>query len=132
MADLLAGQVQMTINPIPQAMEYVRTGKLTALAVTTAKRLSSLPEIPTVTESLPSYVATGWYGLAVPKNTPADIIAKLNEAMNAALADQKVTAQLAKLGVEPMRVSPAEFAKFIVGEYDKWTPVIKSAGIKAE
>ncbi len=132
MPDLLSGQVQMTINPIPQAMEYVRSGTLRALAVTTAQRLGALPDIPTVREFVPGYEATGWYGLCVPRNTPAEIIGKLNEATNASLADPAVKARLASLGVEPMRMTPAELTKFIAGEFEKWSGVIKSAGIKAE
>ncbi len=132
MPDLLSGQVQMTINPIPQSMEYARTGKLRALAVTTAQRLPALPDVPTVSESVPGYVATGWYGLCVPRNTPAEIVGKLNAAMNAGLADAKVIERLATLGVAPLVMTPAQFAQFVTGESDKWTPVIKSAGITAE
>jgi tripartite-type tricarboxylate transporter receptor subunit TctC len=132
MPDLLAGQIQMTINPIPQAMEYVRTGRLRAIAATTAKRLESLPDIPTVGESVPGYEAIGWYGLSVPGNTPAEIVNKLNEATNAALADPKVKARLATLGVEPMPLTPAGFGKFIADDFEKWSNVIKSTGIKPE
>ena len=132
MPDLLSGQVQITINPVPQAMEYVRTGQLRGLAVTTAKRLHQLPDIPTVRETGPDYVATGWYGLSAPRNTPAEIVNKLNEAMNAALAEPSVKARLSSLGVEAMPMTSASFAKFINDESAKWTPVIKSAGIKAD
>jgi tripartite-type tricarboxylate transporter receptor subunit TctC len=132
MPDLLSGQVQMTINPIPQAMEYVRTETLRAIATTTAKRLDFLPDIPTVSESVPGYEAIGWYGLSAPKNTPAEIVKTLNQAMNAALADSKVKARLATLGVEPMPLTPVAFAKFIHDDYEKWTKVIKTTGIKAE
>lgn len=132
MPDLLSGQIQMTINPIPQAMEYVRTGKLRAIAATTAKRLDDLPDIPTVGETVPGYEATGWYGLSMPRNTPAEIVNKLNEANNAALADPKVKARLATLGVEPMPMTPAGFTKFIAGEFEKWSDAIKVTGIKAD
>jgi tripartite-type tricarboxylate transporter receptor subunit TctC len=132
MPDLLSGRIQMTINPIPQAMEYVRTGKVRAIAATTAKRLDFLPDIPTVDESVKGYVATGWYGLSVPRNTPADIVGKLNEATNAALADSKVKARLATLGVEPMPMKPADFAKFIKDESEKWANAIKITGIRVE
>jgi len=132
MPDLLAGEVQMTINPIPQAMEYVRTGRLRAIATTTAKRLEDLPDIPTVGESVSGYEALGWYGLSMPKNTPAEIVSKLNETTNAALADPKVKARLATLGIEPMPMTPAGFAKFIADDFDKWSNVIKSTGIKPE
>jgi len=132
MPDLLAGQVQMTINPIPQATEYVTTGKLRALAVTTAKRLPALPDIPALSEFVPGYEAVGWYGLCVPKGTPAEIVGKLNEATNAALADPKLKARLVGLGVEPVTMTPAEFGKFVAGDFEKWANVIKSAGIKAD
>jgi tripartite-type tricarboxylate transporter receptor subunit TctC len=132
MPDLLAGEVQMTINPIPQAMEYVRTGKLRALATTTAKRLEDLPDIPTVGESVPGYEALGWYGLSVPRNTPAEIVNKLNETINTALIDPKVKARLATLGVEPMPMTPVGFAKFIADDFEKWSNVIKSTGMKPE
>jgi len=132
MPDLLAGQVQMTINPIPQAMEYVRTGKLRALAVTTGKRLETLPDIPTVGESVAGYEAIGWYGLCVPSDTPTGIVDKLNEATNAVLADPDMKARLVGLGIEPMRMTSAEFGNFITGEFDKWAKVIKSAGIRAD
>jgi tripartite-type tricarboxylate transporter receptor subunit TctC len=132
MPDLLSGRIQMTINPIPQAMEYVRTGKVRAIAATTAKRLDFLPDIATVDESVPGYVATGWYGLSVPRNTPADVINKLNEAINAALADPKVKARLATLGVEPMPMTPVAFAKFIFDESEKWSNAIKTTGIRVE
>ena len=132
MPDLLAGQVQFAINPIPQALELVRTGKLTALAVTTTHRLAALPDLPTVAEAVPGYEALGWYALGAPKNTPAEIVDKLNAATNAALADPKSKARLADLGVEPMPMTPAKFANFIAGETDKWTKVIKSAGVVLE
>jgi tripartite-type tricarboxylate transporter receptor subunit TctC len=127
--DLLAGQVHVVVAPIPQALELIRSGKLRALGVTTVKRLESLPDVPTVAEAVPGYEALGWYGLGVPKNTPTEIVNKLNEATSNALADPKLKARLADLGVEPMPMSPGEFAKFIVSETDKWTKVIRSAGV---
>jgi tripartite-type tricarboxylate transporter receptor subunit TctC len=132
MPDLLSGRIQMTINPIPQAMEYVRTGKVRAIAATTAKRLDFLPDVATVNESVRGYVATGWYGLSVPRNTPADVVNKLNEATSAVLADPKVKARLATLGVEPMPMTPAGFAKFIKDESGKWSNAIKITGIRVE
>src|SRR5262245_11722731 len=132
MPDLLAGQVHMTINPIPQATEYLATGKLRGLAVTTAKRMPALPDTPAVNEFVPGYEATGWYGLCVPRNTPAEIVNTLNTAMNAALADPKAKARLVGLGVEPMINTPADFGKFITQEWEKWGKVIKFAGIKPE
>jgi tripartite-type tricarboxylate transporter receptor subunit TctC len=127
--DLLTGQVHVLVAPIPQALELVRSGQLRALAVTTTKRLEALPDIPTVGESVPGYEAIGWYGLGVPKNTPPDIVRRLNEATNKSLADPKLKARLADLGVEPMPLTPAEFGKFVTTESDKWTKVIKAAGV---
>jgi tripartite-type tricarboxylate transporter receptor subunit TctC len=132
MPDLLSGQVQFVVNPIPQALELIRSGQLRALAVTTTHRLAALPDLPTVAESVPGYEALGWYALGAPKNTPAEIVDKLNAATNAALADPKLQARLADLGVEPMPMTPAEFRKFIASETDKWTKVIKSAGVVLE
>jgi tripartite-type tricarboxylate transporter receptor subunit TctC len=132
MTDLMAGQVQVVINPIPQALELVRTGKLRALAVTTLKRLDALPETPTVAEFVPGYEALGWYGLGMPKTTPVEIIDKVNAAMNKALADPKAKARLADLGVEPMPMTAAEFTKFVGSEADKWTKVIRAAGVVAD
>jgi tripartite-type tricarboxylate transporter receptor subunit TctC len=130
--DLLSGQVHIVFNPIPQSMELIRTGKLRALAVTTARRLASLPDVPTVGESVPGYEAIGWFGLSAPKSTPADIVARLNQATNASLADPKLVARLAVLGVEPMPMTPAEFRKFVAEDFEKWAKVIKTAGIKAD
>jgi tripartite-type tricarboxylate transporter receptor subunit TctC len=127
--DLLAGQVHVVFNPIPQSLELIRTGKLRALAVTTAKRVEALPDIPAVGEFVPGYEAAGWYGLGVPRNTPAEVVSKLSEAMNAALADPTAKARLADLGVEPIPMTPSEFGKFIADETDKWAKVIISAGI---
>jgi tripartite-type tricarboxylate transporter receptor subunit TctC len=132
MPDLLAGEVQMTINPIPQAMEYVANGKLRALAVTTAKRLPALAGIPAMNEFVPGYEATGWYGLCVPRGTPAEIVTTLNEATSAVLADPKLAARLVALGVEPMIMPSAAFGKFVAADFEKWANVIKSAGIKAD
>jgi tripartite-type tricarboxylate transporter receptor subunit TctC len=132
MPDLLSGQVQFTINPIPQSMEQVTNGNLCALAATTAKRLPALPDLPTASEVVPGYVATGWYGLCLQRGTPAPIVDALNAAANAALADPKIKARLTTLGVEAMIMTPAEFGTFVAGESDKWGKVIRSAGIKAE
>ena len=129
MTDLMNGQVHVVVNPIPQALELIRSGSLRALAVTTTQRLAALPDIPTVAEAVPGYEAIGWYGLGMPKNTPAEIVAKINEAMNKALADPKAKARLADLGVEPMVMTTAEFTKFVQSESGKWTKVIKTAGV---
>jgi tripartite-type tricarboxylate transporter receptor subunit TctC len=132
MPDLLTGKVQVGIGPIAQMLDLIRDGKLRALAVTPAKRLSLLPDVPALGEFVPGYEAFGWYGLGAPKNTPADIVNKLNDAMNTALADPKSKARLVDLGVEPMPFTPAEFSKFISDESDKWAKVVNSAGIKGE
>ena len=129
MTDLIAGQVHVVINPIPQALELIRSGKLRALGVTTLKRLQALPDIPTVSEFVPGYEAIGWYGLGMPKNTPTEIVNKLNLATNNALADPKLKARLADLGVDPMPMTTAEFGNFIAAEADKWTKVIRAAGV---
>jgi tripartite-type tricarboxylate transporter receptor subunit TctC len=132
MPDLIANQVQIVFSPVPQAIELVRTGKLRALAVTPAKRLELLPDVPAIAEFVPGYEAVGWYGLGVPRATPADIVSKLSMAMNAALADPQAKARLIQLGVEAMPLPPAEFGKFIADETDKWAKVIRTAGIRPE
>ncbi len=130
--DLLSGQVQVVFAPITHLIEYIRTGKLRALAVTSAKRSAALPEIPTIGEFVPGYEASGWYGIGAPKDTPAEIIDRLNNDINAALADPKMKARLAALGAVPMAMTPAEFGKFIAGETEKWGKVIRAANIKPE
>jgi tripartite-type tricarboxylate transporter receptor subunit TctC len=132
MPDLLAGQVQVAFNPIAQALELIRNGKLRALAVTYATRAAALPDVPTVGEFLPGYDAFGWYGLGAPRNTPAEIVNKISEAMNAALADPKAKGRLFDLGVDPMPLTSAGFANHIAEETDKWAKVITSAGIRAD
>jgi tripartite-type tricarboxylate transporter receptor subunit TctC len=132
MTDLISGQVQMVINPIPQAMEFVKAGKVRALAVTTPTRLDALPELPTVSQFVPGYEAIGWYGIGAPNQTPRDIVDKLNATINAALAEAEPKARLAALGVEPMRKTPAEFAQFIADENDKWGKVIRAANVKLD
>jgi tripartite-type tricarboxylate transporter receptor subunit TctC len=132
MPDLLSGQVHVTFGPIPQSFELIRSGKLRVLAVTTAKRLQALPDVPTIGETVPGYEAIGWYGLSAPKNTPADVITRINEAMKVALADPKAKARLADIGIEPMPMTAAEFGRFIASETEKWTKVIRTAGIKPD
>ena len=132
LTDLMGGQVQVMFPTMPASIQYVRVGKLRALAVTSATRSEALPDIPSVGEFVPGYDATTWYGLAAPKNTPAEIVDKLNKEIKAALADPKLRARLADLGAEPLAMSPAEFATFIADETEKWGKVVKFAGIKAE
>jgi tripartite-type tricarboxylate transporter receptor subunit TctC len=130
--DLVAGQVQVVFGPIAQLLELIRNGRLRALAVTTARRVESLPDVPTAGEFVPGFEAFGWYGVGAPRDTPTDIINRLNGAVNAALADDSTKARLVALGVEPKPMTPAEFRQFIADETAKWANVIKLAGIKAD
>ena len=130
--DLLGGQVQVVFAPITHLIEYIRTGKLRALAVTSARRSAALPDIPTLAEFVPGYEASGWYGIGAPKNTPIEIIDRLNKEINAALADPKMKARLADLGGVTIAGSPADFGKLIADETEKWAKVIKAANIKPE
>jgi len=130
--DLLGGQVQVMFAPTPPSIEHIRSGKLRALAVTTATRLDVLPDIPTVGEFVPGYEASNWYGVGIPKNTPVEIVDKLNKEINAGLADPKIKARLADFGGTPLVVSPADFGKLIAEETEKWGEVVKFTGIKAD
>jgi tripartite-type tricarboxylate transporter receptor subunit TctC len=130
--DLIGGQVQVMIDTTPASMAYIRAGRLRPLAVTTATRADVLPDIPTVGDFVPGYEATSWFGVGVPKNTPAEIIEKLNKEINAALADPKIKARLVDLGGTVLPGSPVEFGKLIADETEKWAKVIKFAGIKPE
>jgi tripartite-type tricarboxylate transporter receptor subunit TctC len=130
--DLLGGQVQVMFATMSSSIEYVRGGKLRALAVTTATRSPVLPDIPTVAEFLPGYESSFWTGVGTPKNTPAEIVDKLNKEINAALADPKMKARLAELGATALPGSPADFGKLIAHEIEKGAKVVKFAGIKAE
>jgi tripartite-type tricarboxylate transporter receptor subunit TctC len=132
LTDLLAGQVQVSFPTMPASIEHIRTGKLRALAVTTAKRSDALPDIPTVGEFLPGYETSNWYGVGIPKNTPAEIIDKLNKEINTGLADPKMKARLADFGGTPLVGSPADFGKLIADETEKWGKVIRAANIKAD
>jgi tripartite-type tricarboxylate transporter receptor subunit TctC len=130
--DLLGGQVQAYFGPLPETIEYIRTNKVRALAVTSATRLDALPDVPTVGEFIAGYEASVWYGVGVPRNTPAEIIEKLNNEINASLTDAKLKAHLSDLGGVPMSMTAAEFSKHIADETEKWAKVIKFAGIKVE
>lgn len=130
--DLLSGQVQASFTPILQSLAFIKAGKLRALAVTDATRSKALPEIPTIGELLPGYVAVVWDGVGAPAKTPPDIIDKLNKAINGVLGDPAIKDRLNDLGSEPMVMTPAEFGKFIAAEKEKWGKVIKTAGIKAQ
>jgi tripartite-type tricarboxylate transporter receptor subunit TctC len=127
--DLIAGQVQVMFSNLP-AVEYVRAGKLHALAVTTPERSDEFPDVPTIGEFVPGYEASAWYGIGAPEGTPADIIDKLNKETNAALADAKIKARLTEFGGTILAGSPADFGKFIAAETEKWAKVVKFAGIK--
>jgi tripartite-type tricarboxylate transporter receptor subunit TctC len=115
---------------LPPAIEYIRAGKLRPLAVTTASRLEILPEVPPLRDAVPGYEALGWVGIGAPKGTSQQIIERLNTGINAALNDAKIKAQIADQGAVPLVGKPAEFADFIVAFNDKWSKVIKTAGIK--
>jgi tripartite-type tricarboxylate transporter receptor subunit TctC len=130
--DLLGGQVQVTFNPMPASLDFIRSGKLRALAVTTAGRQEVLPDVPAVSEFVPGYEAAAWFGIGAPKDTPAGIVGKLNREINAILADPGNKARLADLGGEVFASSPEAFAGYIAAETAKWAKVVKFAGIKPE
>jgi len=132
LTDLIGGQVHVMFYNMASSIEYIRTGKTRALAVTTATRSEALPDIPTVAEFVPSYEASGWLGIGAPGNTPSEIVDKLNKEINAALADPNIKARFANLGATVLAGSPADFGKHIADETEKWAKVIKFAGIKAE
>jgi tripartite-type tricarboxylate transporter receptor subunit TctC len=131
-ADLIAGQVQIMFAVMPDCIEHVRAGRLRDLAVTTAMPSDALPGVPTVAAVLPGYESRFWVGIGAPKNTPVDIVAKLNNEINRALADPTIKARLADLGASVLSGSPADFGKLIADETEKWAKVIKFAGIKVE
>ena len=129
--DLLSGQVQVMFDLLPASIGYIQAGKLRALAVTTATKSAALPDLPTIGQFVPGYEASTWNGVVVPRNTPTDVIAKLNGEINAALGDPDIKARLADLGATGFPTSPDEFGKFVAQEVEKWGKVIKFAGIKA-
>jgi tripartite-type tricarboxylate transporter receptor subunit TctC len=131
LTDLLGGQGQIIFPTTVASIEYIRAGRLRALAVTAATRSEALPQIPTVSEFVPGFEATGWYGVGAPKNTPPEIIDRLNKEINAGLADPKIKARLADLGGDVLALSPADFGKLIADETEKWREVIRAANIKA-
>jgi tripartite-type tricarboxylate transporter receptor subunit TctC len=130
--DLISGQLQVMFASAPTSIEFVKAGKLRPLAVTTATRSEALPDIPTVGQSVPGYDASDWYGVGVPRNTPAEIIEKLNREFNAVLAEPNIKAQLASLGLVLHGGSPADFGKLIADETDKWSKVVKFSGAKPD
>jgi len=132
LTDLLAGQVQLMFSPLSSSIEYVRAGKLRGLAVTSATRSDVLPDLPTVGEYVAGYQATGWFGVCVPRKTPAEIVDRLNREINAGLADSKIKARFADLGATVFVGSPSDFAKHIADETEKWGKVVRMANLRAD
>jgi tripartite-type tricarboxylate transporter receptor subunit TctC len=130
--DLIAGHLQVIFAPLSESIQQVKAGQLRPLAVTTTARLDVLPDVPTVADFVPGYEASGFAGIGVPKNTPAEIIDILNKELNAGLADSKIRTRIVELGGTVAGGSPAEFGKIIAEATEKWAKVIKFAGIKAE
>jgi tripartite-type tricarboxylate transporter receptor subunit TctC len=128
---LLGGQVEVSVASLPSAIEFIRTGKLRGLAVTTAMRSEALPDLPAIGEFVPGYDVSAWYGVGAPKGTPAGVIDKINKEINAGMADPKLQAQIADFGGIPFALSPADFGKFIADETEKWAKVIRALNIKA-
>jgi tripartite-type tricarboxylate transporter receptor subunit TctC len=129
---LLAGEVQVMFGPVGSSLEYIRTGKLRALAVTTAARSAALPDTPTMGDFVPGYESSNWFGIGAPKGTPAVIIEKLNRAINTMLADPTMKARLAEMGNEVLAGTPADFGKLIADETDRWAKVVKFSGAKPD
>jgi len=132
LTDLITGQVQVYFATTASSIEHIRAGRLRALAVTTATRSDFLPDVPTVSDFLPGFEASFWGGVGAPRNTPAEIVSKLNQEINAGLADPKLAARLADLGGTVISGAPADFAKLIANETEKWGKVVRFAGIKPE
>ncbi len=132
LTDLMGGQVQVLFDNLPSSIEYIKAGKLRALAVTTTMRSEALPNVPTVADTVPGYEASAWFGLGAPTGPPADIVDKLNQAVNAGLADPKLKARLADLGGSVLAGTPADFGKLVAQETEKWAKVVKFSGVKPE
>jgi tripartite-type tricarboxylate transporter receptor subunit TctC len=130
--DLMTGKVHVLFDNLPGSVEFVRTGKLRALGVTTAARSDALPDVPAIGETVKGYEASVWYGIAGPKGMPSEAVGTLNKAVAAALADPKIEARIAELGATPMAMSPEEFGKFLGDETEKWGAVVKAAGLSVE
>ena len=130
LTDLLAGQVQVIFDNLPTSLEYIKAGKVRPLAVTTAMRSDVLPDLPTVSEFVPGYEVSSWFGIGLPRNTPTEIVDKLNMAINAGLADPKMKSRIAEMSSVPLPLTPAEFGNLIVEETEKWGKVIRAANIE--
>ena len=131
-ADVLGGQVQSMFSTVPASIEYIKAGKVRALGVTTATRWGTLPDIPAIAEFVPGYEVTVWLGLGAPRNTPPEIIEKLNQEIAAGLADTRIRGRLADVGGEPMPMTPANFKKLLADEVEKWGKVVKFSGARPE
>ena len=131
LADLMGGQVQLFFGTTASTIELIRSGKLRALAVTTAERSQALPDVPTVADFVPGYEASSWYGIGAPRNTPAEIVERLNREINAGLADPKIKARIDDMGGTALIGSAAEFGKLLVDETEKWGKVVRASGAKA-
>jgi tripartite-type tricarboxylate transporter receptor subunit TctC len=131
LTDLIGGQVQVLFISAGASIQYVKAGKLRALAISSASRSDAMPDLPTVSESVPGYEVSSWFGIGAPAKTPRDIVAKLNQEINAGLADPKIKARLADADATPFITTPSEFGKFITNETEKWSKVIRAANIKA-
>jgi tripartite-type tricarboxylate transporter receptor subunit TctC len=132
MTDLLGGQLQVIFATTPGTTEFVRSGRLRALGVTTAQRTDALPEVPPIADFVPGYEMSQWYGIAAPRGTQPEIIDRLNREINAAFADPRMKARLADVGGTVLPGTPEDFQKFVAAEVEKWAKVVKFAGLRAE
>ncbi|HEY4405558.1 MAG TPA: tripartite tricarboxylate transporter substrate binding protein [Xanthobacteraceae bacterium] len=132
LTDLMGGQVQVMFDVLPGSLAHIRAGHVRALAVTTGERADALPDVPTIADTVPGYQASTWFGFAAPKGTPPEIIARLNQVINAGLADPSIRARLAEVGSDPMPLSSAAFGALVAAETEKWAKVVKASGAKAE
>jgi tripartite-type tricarboxylate transporter receptor subunit TctC len=132
LTDAISGQVQLMFVSVTPSLEFIRAGKLRAVAVTTATRSHALPDVPTIAETVPGCEANGWAGMGAPKSTPSEIIEKLNSHINAGLTSPLIKARYADLGLTPLVLSPSEFGKFVADDTERWAKVIRAANIKPE
>jgi len=132
LADIMGGQADLIFDNLPSSAGHIKGGKLRALAVTSAQREPSMPDVPTIAETVKGYEATAWFGIGMPKGTPKDVIEKLNAEVNRALSDPKMVSRLAELGGTPLKGTPEDFGKVIKAETDKWAPVVRASGAKVE